>query len=145
MMRLACVLCAVMLLTQTPAAGGTRELPLGVPGLRETRITEEVTPGVTYTRVDRGHLSELDFWTVDVAVVTTLAEAQALEQDLDGAGHDPTIVPLENAPDDPRRDPAGYVVRSGSFQSQPAADERAPDLVAQGIRDGTKRLLRTRR
>ena len=83
-------------------------------------------------RKPRVGLSELDFWTVDVAVVTTLAEAQALEQDLDGAGHDPTIVPLENAPDDPRRDPAGYVVRSGSFQSQPAADERAPDLVAQG-------------
>jgi hypothetical protein len=40
------------------------ELPLGQPGLDETRTTERVAPGVTYTRIERGEQSEEDFYTV---------------------------------------------------------------------------------
>jgi len=43
------------------------ELPLGRPGLEETRSAERVAPGVTYTRVVRGETSKKDFYTVDVA------------------------------------------------------------------------------
>jgi hypothetical protein len=45
----------------------SQELPLGPPSLKETRTTQEVAPGITYTRIERGHQSKQDFYTVDVA------------------------------------------------------------------------------
>jgi hypothetical protein len=42
-------------------------LSLGEPGLKEIRTTEQIVPGVTYTRIVRGQQSSEDFYTVDVA------------------------------------------------------------------------------
>lgn len=51
------------------------ELPLGRPSLDETRTTERVAHGVTYTRIERGEQSEEDFYTVDVAFKADRATA----------------------------------------------------------------------
>lgn len=103
-----------------------------MPGLPETRTTDEIIPGVTYTRIDRGYSSDLDFWTVDVDVVATRSEAEAIEDDLESSGYDASIVTLEAAPDDPRPGPSGFVVRSGEFETQTEADARVAELSAQG-------------
>ena len=132
MKRVVGALSALLLITQLPAAGAADELPLGLPGLPETRTTDEIMPGVTYTRIDRGFSSDLDFWTVDVAVVATRAEAEAIKDDLESSGYDASIVTLEAAPDDPRLGPAGFVVRSGEFETQAQSDARAAELIAQG-------------
>jgi exopolysaccharide biosynthesis protein len=132
MRRIAGALCAFLLIAALPASGTETELPLGMPGLPETRTSEIVAPGVTYTRIDRGFSSEIDHWTVDVVVVAKRGEAEAIEADLERRGYDALIVELEAAPDDPRPGPSGYVVRSGEFATQAEADVRTQELRARG-------------
>jgi len=43
-------------------------LPLGPAGLAETRTTRTLQPGVTLTRIVRGHTDPSAVWTVEVAV-----------------------------------------------------------------------------
>src|SRR3954449_7693634 len=64
--------------TAAPAAGrphhpphGTehvRPLPLGERGLAETRTTRALQPGVTLTRIVRGHPDPDHVWTVEVSI-----------------------------------------------------------------------------
>src|SRR5689334_21197490 len=49
-------------------AGFSRALPLGPAGLEETRTTQTVQPGVTLTRIVRGHTDPSAVWTVEVAI-----------------------------------------------------------------------------
>src|ERR687892_304573 len=91
MRRITGALCAFLLIAAVPVSASEAELPLGMPGLPETRSSEIVAPGVTYTRIDRGFSSEIDHWTVDVAVVATRAEAEAIANDLESAGYDALI------------------------------------------------------
>jgi hypothetical protein len=58
MVRLAVALVALLLLPAPALAH--RGLPLGSPSLRETRSTDTLAPGVTYTRIVRGTLSPRD-------------------------------------------------------------------------------------
>jgi exopolysaccharide biosynthesis protein len=132
MRKITGALCAFLLIAAVPVSGSEAELPLGMPGLPETRSSETVAPGVTYTRIERGFSSEIDHWTVDVAVVPTRAEAEAIEADLESAGYDALIVELDAAPDDPRPGPSGFVVRSGEFETQAEADVRTQELRARG-------------
>jgi exopolysaccharide biosynthesis protein len=130
MKRFAGALYALLLIAAVPVSGSETELPLGMPGLPETRSSENVAPGVTYTRIDRGFASDIDHWTVDVAVVAERAQAEAIVADLESAGYDALIVELEAAPDDPRPGPSGFVVRSGEFETQAQADVRTAELRA---------------
>jgi hypothetical protein len=61
-------LCAVLPVAAQDQTGRfcAAELPLGSPSLEETRTTEQVAPGVPYTKIVRGEQSENDFYTVDV-------------------------------------------------------------------------------
>src|SRR4051794_18529239 len=43
-------------------------LPLGPRGLEETRTTRTLQPGVTLTRIVRGHTDPAAVWTVEVAI-----------------------------------------------------------------------------
>src|SRR6266540_1063035 len=43
-------------------------LPLGPAGLEETRTTQTLQPGVTLTRIVRGHTDPSAVWTVEVAI-----------------------------------------------------------------------------
>jgi hypothetical protein len=103
-----------------------------MPGLPETRTVEELAPGVTYTRIDRGFASGTEFWFVDVAVVAKQAEAEGVAGALEASGYDAEVVAIERAPDDPAPAPSGYVVRNGEFATQAEADARAAVLRGRG-------------
>src|SRR5918992_3050951 len=109
------------------------ELPLGGPSLQETRTTEQVAPGVTYTKIVRGEQSSYDFYTVDVAFKADRVEAEQVAAQLEADGYDPVIVEVtERAPDDPQTGPLGYLVRTGSFTTQAEADALHAELTAKG-------------
>src|SRR5918998_5963438 len=109
------------------------ELPLGSPSLQETRTTEQVAPGVTYTKIVRGEQSKKDFYTVDVAFKADRAAAEQVAAQLETDGYDPVIVAVtERAPDDPQKGPLGYLVRTGSFTTQAEADALRAELTAKG-------------
>ncbi len=121
----------------TPASAAPQnkppELPLGKPGLQETRTTEQVAPGVTYTRIERGKQSKKDFYTVDVAFEADRAAAESLVEELKTGGYEPRIERVsKRAPDDPEDGPSGYLVRTGSF----VTEEEAKVLEAQLEDDG---------
>ena len=71
-MRAIVVAVTLALLLPTTAQAGDG-LPLGPAGVHETRTSDVLAPGVTYTRIARGHLSPGDGWAVDVAVVAVRA------------------------------------------------------------------------
>lgn len=109
------------------------ELPLGGPGLKETRTMQRVAPGVTYTKVVRGRESRRDFYTVDVAFKGDRASAEEIAAQLEDNGYDPEIVEVQDrAPDDPQGGPLGYLVRVGSFTTQTGADALRAELTAKG-------------
>jgi len=108
-------------------------LPLGSSGLKETRITERIAPGVTYTKILRGSESSKDFYTVDVAFKADRIAAEEVAARLRSDGYDPVIVEVpDRAPDDPVRGPLGYLVRTGSFATQAGADALRAELTAKG-------------
>ena len=130
--------CAVLpAVAQEPKAGGDEypagELPLGQPGLQETRSITEVAPGVTYTRIDSGEPSATDFYTVDVAFRTDRSAARDVAKQLKADGYEPRIERIsERAPDDPQSGPLGYLMRTGSFSTQAEADALRTELAAKG-------------
>jgi hypothetical protein len=108
-------------------------LPLGEPGLKETRTTERVALGVVYTKIERGRQSRQDFYTVDVAFAAERAAAESVAERLHSDGYEPVIVEVsDRAPDDPQAGPLGYLVRVGSFVRQSTADALRAELTAKG-------------
>ncbi len=108
-------------------------LPLGGPALQETRITEKIAAGVTYTKIVRGKESRDDFYTVDVAFEADRAAAEGVASQLRSDGYEPVIVEVsDRASDDPARGPLGYLVRTGSFATQAGADALRAELTAKG-------------
>jgi len=127
--RALAVLIAVLLVAPS-AAQARHTLPLGWPGLRETRTTDALAPGVTYTKIVRGRLSKRDGWTADVAVVADRFAARDLVRRLRDAGFDAERNTLERPPDDHARGPLGHLVRSGLFATRAEADQRVAALRA---------------
>lgn len=118
------------------------ELPLGRPGLPESRSTQEIAPGVTYTRIERGFASRRDFYTVDVAFLSTRREAREITRRLKRDGFKARVERIaERAPDDPRRGPLGWLVRVGRFPTSAQAEIRRAELVAEGY--STARVVHT--
>ena len=100
---LICLLLALSLAAPTATAAtrdaNTGELPLGKPGLKETRTTQEVAPGITYTRIVRGEQSKKDFYTVDVAFEADQSSADGLAAQLQSDGYEPMVQEIsERAP-----------------------------------------------
>jgi Phosphodiester glycosidase/SPOR domain len=131
MRPIALAVALVFLLPTTAQARGG--LPLGPAGLHEARTTDVLAPGVTYTRIERGHLSPADGWAVDVAVVAGRGDAFALAERLEAAGFEAGVTALARPPDDRGPGPLGYRVRSGRFASRTDADARVAALRAAGL------------
>jgi hypothetical protein len=87
---------------------------------------------VTYARIERGYMSPSDSWTVEVDVVATNAEADALVARLTADGFDAYVHPFPTAPDDPTSGTKDYAVRSGRLSSQAQADSLRQRLLAAG-------------
>jgi Phosphodiester glycosidase/SPOR domain len=115
-----------------PLGGPSGGLPLGPLGLPQTQTTTQVAPGVTYARIERGYMSPSDSWTVEVDVVATNAEADALVARLTADGFDAYVHPFPTAPDDPTSGTKDYAVRSGRLSSQAQADSLRQRLLAAG-------------
>ena len=116
--------------TAAPVGYSPGELPLGQPGLEETRTTQQLAPGVTYTRIVRGQQSNEDFYTVDVAFKSDRDAAEEIAGRLRSDGYDPVIVEVtQRAPDDPQSGPLGFLVRVGSFGTQAEADALRAELA----------------
>lgn len=116
-----------------PQDKSTSELPLGRPSLKETRTTEQIAPGVAYTRIVRGEQSKKDFYTVDVAFKDNHKAAQDLARRLKSDGYKPRVDKVkERAQDNPEKGPLGYLVRTGSFTSEAGAQALRGRLAADG-------------
>jgi hypothetical protein len=127
----AAVLTFVLLLV--PAAASAHELPLGSPKLDETRTTDRLAPGVTYTQIVRGELSSRDAWTVDVAVLASRGEARDLARRLQDQGYDADVDTLERPPDDRHHGPLASRVHTGRFATRAEADAFAAELRTTGF------------
>jgi hypothetical protein len=119
-----------VLLAAPSAAQARHSLPLGWPGLRETRTTDALAPGVTYTKIVRGALSKHDGWTADVAVVSERDAARDLVRRLRASGFDAERETLERPPDDRARGPLGDRVHSGLFDTKAESDQRIAAIKA---------------
>src|SRR3954454_8184573 len=116
----ALILAVLAVLVLAPAARA--ELPLGSPSLQETRTTDRLARGITYTKIVRGRVSERDGWTAGVAIVAARGDAEDLAARLRAAGFDAAVSALERPPDARERGPLGYRVRSGLFAAKADAD-----------------------
>jgi hypothetical protein len=134
---LICLLLALSLAAPTATAAtrdaNTGGLPLGKPSLKETRTTQQVAPGITYTRIVRGEQSKKEFYTVDVAFKADQSSADGLAAQLQSDGYEPMVQEIsERAPDDPQNGPLGYLVRAGVFASEVDANALRDRLAADG-------------
>ncbi|MDQ6920097.1 MAG: phosphodiester glycosidase family protein [Candidatus Dormibacteraeota bacterium] len=136
---------AVFALTAVPAAAhtalplgtsnaGDAALPLGPASLQESRTTQVLSPGVTLTTVLRGYASSSDYWTINAGFFAARATADALAARLGAAGHPAAVQEIEGrAVDDPTRGPAGDIVTTGHFATEPQATATSQQLTAAGF------------
>ena len=98
------------------------ELPLGAPGLPETRTEEQLARGLRYTRIVRGKVDSSQHWTVQAALISP-GEVEATLQRVRALG-------LEGW-----QRPAGdqVSVRVGHIELRPFADDLEKSLRAQGF------------
>ena len=97
-----------------PSVAAVRDaLPLGPAGLEESRTTRTVQPGVTLTRIVRGHTDPSAVWTVEVAIpsgpgspdpdappaaISDEGGARATSDRLRAAGFDPRVERVRTPP-----------------------------------------------
>ncbi|SES48901.1 Sporulation related domain-containing protein [Pedococcus cremeus] len=125
-------------------------LPLGLPGLPETRSTTVLQPGVTLTRIERGAFDVATPWVVELSIPSSAsspdpdapprsvqdeASAQDLVRRLDEAGFDAEAQPVRQpAVADVPAGVIGYRVRlTDQFASKSAADQDVARLKAAGF------------
>lgn len=113
-----------------------QSLPLGQPGLPESRTTTFVAPGVTHTVIVRGERSGSDVYVVDVAFRATPEAATAVALSLRTQGYQPRVEPvLDREPNSPKRGALGYLVRVGAFNSEAEAADLQDRLAMDGYSD----------
>lgn len=115
-----------------------RPLPLGAPGLFETRETTQLAPGVEHVRIRRGTASIGQRWTVDVGFVASVESATALAAQLRTDLYRPLIRRVNERPMDdplaPLGGALGYLVRVGAFRTETDALALRAELLADGYR-----------
>lgn len=105
-------------------------LPLGRPGLAETRRSEQVAPGVTLWQVRRGQPDPQAAWTLTVALVPDALTAAPILRELRRQGE---AARLDRAPGGrPDGTPVGFLVRIGRYPTREAAAREAARLQAAG-------------
>lgn len=121
-------------------------LPLGPASLPETRSTERVQPGVSWTHIERGRIDSATRWVVELNIPSTATSpdpsapprpvqdersAQAFVQQLAGAGFDADAQPVEQTP---AADVSGGVIGHRVRLVQTFADKAAADAEVARLR-----------
>ena len=108
------------------------ELPLGIPNLNEKRVIQNLSPGLTYTKIERGQATNQ--YTVEVGFFEDQAAAQDLLQKLANTDIPFSILPIQNDPfNDIREDIIGYSVRSGDYTNEADAELIKTRLSSKGF------------
>lgn len=128
-----------LLVTLVAACGCTEAaiaagLPLGPLTLSETRSTQALAPGATYTRIMRGTTTPDEVFVVDLGFTLDRAQAHATAADLRSRGYRAKLVEVDDhAPDSPQPGPAAYMVRVGHYEKAADAQAAAAQLTTQGF------------
>ncbi|MFC7782894.1 phosphodiester glycosidase family protein [Rossellomorea sp. GCM10028870] len=122
---------------QDAEAANTQEtLSIGKKNLPESRNTQQLARGVTYTDIERGYVSDNRYYTVDVAFLGTKEKADTLIQELKKKGYKAKLHKVENKhPEstDVKEKHIGYVVRKGEFKEEKVANDLADQLKTDGF------------
>lgn len=132
-----------------PAVTTIRDvLPLGPAGLEETRTTRTLQPGVTLTRIVRGHIDPSAVWTVEVAIpsgagspdpdappaaIRSERDAHAAAARLRAAGFDPRVERVTTPPLTDFSGDLGRRVRVGETTTRAEADAIRRQVIAAGF------------
>ncbi len=123
-------------------------LPLGPAGLEETRTTQTLQPGVTLTRIVRGHTDPSAVWTVEVAIpsgpgspdpdappaaIRDEVDARATADRLHAAGLDPRVEKVSTPPLADFSGDLGWRVRVGATATKAEADAIRQQVIAAGF------------
>src|SRR3954463_4688446 len=129
-------------------AGLGNPLPLGPAGLEEWRTTRTLQPGVTLTRIVRGHSDPNAVWTVEVAIpsgpgspdpdappaaISDEADARATASALQAAGLDPRVEKVSTPPLADFSGDLGWRVRVGATATRAEADMIRGRVIAAGF------------
>lgn len=134
--------------SSAPSSAAAKPLPLGDPGLTETRTTETLQPGVTLTRIVRGAGTAELPWTVEVSIpggtgspdpdappaaLRDRASAEELAATLTAEGFAARAEEVTTpAVADFAGGTLGWRVRVGTFDAQAEANAERARLVAAG-------------
>jgi hypothetical protein len=131
-----------------PTVVAFNALPLGPPGLEETRTTRTLQPGVTLTRIVRGHTDPSAVWTVEVAIpsgpgspdpdappaaIRDEADARAAADRLQAAGLETRVEEVSTPPLADFSGDLGWRVRVGATATKAAADAIRQQVIAAGF------------
>lgn len=117
---------------QTSDRRRTNSLPLGSSNLTESRVSNQIAPGVIHTVIVRGERTR-DVYTVDVSFQASQEAAETIAESLRTQGYEPRVQPiLQRAPDDPESGALGYLVRVGAFPTEALATDLRNQLAANG-------------
>jgi hypothetical protein len=126
----------------------SRALPLGPAGLEESRTTRTLQPGITLTRIVRGHTDPSAVWTVEVAIpsgpgspdpdappaaISDEADARATADKLRAAGLDPRVEKVTTPPLADFSGDLGWRVRVGATATRAEADALRQQVIAAGF------------
>ncbi|MFG6114165.1 phosphodiester glycosidase family protein [Halobacillus sp. MO56] len=113
------------------SASAYTELDLGHASLEETRETEKIAPGVTYTHIERGQTS--DVYTVQISLAETKDESKDLVKRLKTDGYKAYVTQIkDNKYNDIDTHRIAYLVRVGEFDNVGAAQELEAELEKDG-------------
>ena len=117
------------------AAQAVRSLPLGSPKLKQRAVKRQLAPGVSLTRVVRGHHSPRERWVVDVMVVRHLGAARRFAARVRAKGFGAQVRHFAG-PLGPRRTRYRvYAIRSGAFRSEKRAERLEKRLNRAGFKN----------
>src|SRR6266545_215510 len=123
-------------------------LPLGPAGLEETRTTQTLQPGVTLTRIVRGHTDPSAVLTVEVAIpsgpgspdpdappaaIRDEVDDRATADRLHPAGLDPRVEKVSTPPLADFSGDLGWRVRVGATATKAEADAIRQQVIAAGF------------
>jgi hypothetical protein len=133
---------ALAVLAPGVASAASAALPLGPPGLPETRSVRVLAPGVTLTEIVRGTASPQEAFVVDAGFSLDAARTEQTAARARALGLAATVIAVDDhAPDNPLPGPTAFLARIGRFATEDAAAAVADRLRTAGVDDATVDLV----